>query len=133
MTGRQFDALPYEDGRLLELLEGELVPVSGPTLEHQEIVFRILMALKQHLSNTGAIVSHDVEFALTPDTRLRPDVWVVLASRAAGINPSIARSRVVPTSPSWSFLRVSMPPTVCARWPPVLTTACRKSGRFTPK
>jgi hypothetical protein len=49
MTGLQFDALPYEEGRLRELIEGELIPVSSPTLEHQEIVFRILMALKQHL------------------------------------------------------------------------------------
>jgi Uma2 family endonuclease len=89
MTGLQFDALPYEEGRVQELLEGELIRVSSPTLEHQEIVFRILMALKQHLSNTGAVVSHDVEFALDRDTRLRPDVWAVLASRAAKINPSL--------------------------------------------
>lgn len=89
MTGLQFDSLPYEEGRLRELLEGDLIPVSSPTLEHQEIVFRILMALKQHLSNTGAVVSHDVEFALAHDTRLRPDVWAVLASRAAKINPSL--------------------------------------------
>lgn len=89
MTGLQFDALPYEEGRFRELLEGELIPVSSPTIEHQEIVFRILMALKQHLSNTGAVVSHDVEFALASDTRLRPNVWAVLASRAAEINPSL--------------------------------------------
>jgi Uma2 family endonuclease len=55
MTRLQFDALPYEEGRLQELIEGELIPVSGPTLEHQEIVFRILMALKQHQINPSLV------------------------------------------------------------------------------
>lgn len=27
LTGSQFDALPYEDGRRWELLDGELIPV----------------------------------------------------------------------------------------------------------
>jgi Uma2 family endonuclease len=89
MTGTEFDALPYDEGRALELLDGEQIPASSPTLEHQEIVFRILIALKQHLSNAGAIVSHDVGFALSHNTRLRPDVWAILAPRMAGINPSI--------------------------------------------
>jgi Uma2 family endonuclease len=89
MTGIEFDALPYEEGRTRELLEGELIPVSSPTVGHQEIVFRILVALKQHLSNTGAIVSHDVEFALAHNIRLRPDVWAILASRAVDINTSV--------------------------------------------
>ncbi len=31
MTGAQFDALPYEQGRHWELLEGDLIAVSSPT------------------------------------------------------------------------------------------------------
>lgn len=45
-TGIEFDALPYAEGRRWELLEGELIPVSSPTLKHQEIVFRVLAPLK---------------------------------------------------------------------------------------
>ncbi|HEX4810392.1 MAG TPA: Uma2 family endonuclease [Bryobacteraceae bacterium] len=86
MAGTAFDALPYEEGRLWELLNGELTPVSSPTLEHQEIVFRLLVALKQYLVNKGGIVSHDVEFALSEDTRLRPDVWLVSAPRSLSLD-----------------------------------------------
>lgn len=65
MTGAQFDDLPYEEGRHWELLEGDLVEVSSPTLDHQEIVYRILAALKQYLGGGRGIASHDVEFALS--------------------------------------------------------------------
>ena len=49
MAGIQFDALPYQEGRRWELLEGDLVEVSSPTPEHQDIVFNLLAALKQYL------------------------------------------------------------------------------------
>ena len=39
MTGLQFDALPYDEGRLWELLDGDLIEVPSPTLQHQDIVF----------------------------------------------------------------------------------------------
>ena len=86
MMGAQFDALPYEEGRRWELIDGELIPVSSPTLDHQEIVFLILAALKRHLEGTMGIASHDVEFALSENTRVRPDVWVLLAENAARID-----------------------------------------------
>lgn len=88
MAGLEFDALPYEEGRLWELLDGELTPVSSPTMGHQEIVFRILMALKQYLTRKGGIGSHDVEFALSKDTRVRPDVWLILAPRSLTLDSS---------------------------------------------
>jgi Uma2 family endonuclease len=88
MAGPEFDVLPSEEGRLWELLDGEPTPVSSPTLEHQEIVFRILMALKQYLAGNGGVVSHDVEFALSRDTRVRPDVWLVLAPRSLTLDAS---------------------------------------------
>jgi Uma2 family endonuclease len=45
MTGAQFDALAYEEGRRWELIEGELVEVSSPTPEHQILVQKLLLAL----------------------------------------------------------------------------------------
>ena len=50
MSGLQFDALPYEDGRRWELLEGNLIEEPSPTPHHQAIVFNILMALRQYLA-----------------------------------------------------------------------------------
>jgi len=46
MSGAQFDALPYQEGRRWELLEGELIEVPSPTAEHQIIVSNILLAIR---------------------------------------------------------------------------------------
>ena len=83
MSGAQFDALPYEEGRRWELLAGDLIEVSSPTPEHQDIVFNLLSALKQHLKTLKAARAHqDIEFALSERDRLRPDVCVLLEDRA---------------------------------------------------
>lgn len=83
MAGTQFDALPYEEGRRWELLEGDLVEVSSPTPEHQDIVFNLLAALKQYLkAQPNGRAHQDVEFALSDQDRLRPDVCVLLGERA---------------------------------------------------
>src|SRR6478672_761020 len=89
MTGSQFDALPYDEGRRWELLNGELIPMPSPTPRHQEIVFRVQLALRQYLQahDAGSLTYSDLEFALTDDTRLRPDVCVVLGEKARGLDP----------------------------------------------
>ena len=81
MSGLQFDALPYEEGRRWELLEGACIEVSSPTPRHQEIVFRVLLILRQYLAESGTALA-DVEFALADLMRLRPDVCVLLADKA---------------------------------------------------
>ena len=71
MAGIQFDALRYQEGRRWELLEGDLVEVSSPTPEHQDIVFNLLAALKQYLKEQSVGRAHqDVEFALSRQDRL---------------------------------------------------------------
>jgi Uma2 family endonuclease len=98
MTGAQFDALPYEEGRLWELVDGELIPMPSTTLEHQAIVQIIQVALFMHFAtnrNQGAAFP-DVEFALEENYRVRPDVFVLLSERAATVD----RTKVpVPGSP----------------------------------
>ncbi len=85
MSGAQFDALPYEQGRQWELLEGELIEVPSPTLEHQIIVKVLLLAIERYLegSNEQCVVVSDVEFALSDDVRLRPDVCLASAGKSA--------------------------------------------------
>ena len=62
MSGAQFDALPYEEGRRWELVAGDLIEVPSPTPEHQDIVFNLLQALKQHLRTRKAARPHqDIE------------------------------------------------------------------------
>jgi Uma2 family endonuclease len=87
MTGPQFDALPYEQGRRAELIEGELVEVSSPTPEHQILVQRILLALVLYVqTQSRGLVLADVEFALAEDIRVRPDVLVLLGEKAERLN-----------------------------------------------
>jgi Uma2 family endonuclease len=81
MSGLEFDALPYEEGRRWELLGGELIAVSSATLKHQKFGFKIQTLLSSHIRNRGEVAS-DVEFALSDDTRVRPDVFVLLPSTA---------------------------------------------------
>jgi Uma2 family endonuclease len=84
MTGAQFDALPYEEGRRWELVNGELIAVPSPTWRHQDIAFEMHLALKQYFRTSGAkgLVAQDVEFAMTADDRVRPDVCVLLNEKA---------------------------------------------------
>lgn len=86
MTGAEFDTLPYEEGRRWELVCGELIAVPSPTLRHQEIVFRIQLALKQYLRGKNGLAIADVEFALSPDDRVRPDVCAILGEKADRID-----------------------------------------------
>jgi Uma2 family endonuclease len=89
MTGPQFDALPYEEGRRWELIQGELVEVSSPTPEHQILVQKLLLALALYLQTRGrGLVLADVEFALAGDIRVRPDVLVLLGEKAERLDKS---------------------------------------------
>jgi Uma2 family endonuclease len=87
MSGLQFDALPYEEGRRWELLEGDPIEVSSPTPRHQAVVFNILMALRHYLAGGKGAAFADVEFALSDLSRLRPDVCVLLAEKARQLDP----------------------------------------------
>ena len=85
VTGAQFDALPYDEGRQWELITGIRIPVSSSTPRHQDIVFESCWRLRLYLKESGAAARacQDVEFALTANDRVRPDARVLLAERAA--------------------------------------------------
>ena len=82
MSGLRFDALPYDEGRRWELLEGDLIEVSSPTPRHQAVVFNVLLALRRYLTGRQDAAFSDVEFALSDLLRLRPDICVLLAEKA---------------------------------------------------
>jgi Uma2 family endonuclease len=79
VTGTQFDAMPYAEGRKWELVNGELISVSSPTPRHQDIVFEILLAVRRYLEQSKAtgLAYQDVEFAMSDLDRVRPDVCVL--------------------------------------------------------
>ncbi|MGD0361116.1 MAG: Uma2 family endonuclease [Bryobacteraceae bacterium] len=89
VTGTQFDAMPYAEGRKWELVNGELISVSSPTPRHQDIVFEILLAVRRYLEQSKAtgLAYQDVEFAISDLDRVRPDVCVLLGDNAARMDP----------------------------------------------
>jgi Uma2 family endonuclease len=88
MTGTQFDALPYEEGRRWELVNGELVPVPSPTFRHQDIGLETTLAFKNYFKSSGVrgLAGYDLEFALSDSDRVRPDVFVLLEEKATRLN-----------------------------------------------
>jgi Uma2 family endonuclease len=86
ISGLEFDALPYEEGRRWELLEGSLIEVSSATPRHQKIVSKLFLALERYLNGGRGEVFMDVEFALSPLLRLRPDVCLLLVQKALALN-----------------------------------------------
>jgi Uma2 family endonuclease len=91
MSGKQFDDLPYDEGRRWELQDGELIPVSGATPRHQAIVSRLVHLLQDYLeaNAAGGLAIPDVEFALSDVLRLRPDVCVLLPEKAGRLDPDL--------------------------------------------
>lgn len=106
LTGEQFDALPYEEGRHWELVEGELIAVSSPTPEHQLILQQLLFAFLLHLQahpEQGMALT-DVEFALADDYRVRPDILFLQTNRASSLDK---RKVPVPGAPDLAIEIIS--------------------------
>ncbi|HTS29312.1 MAG TPA: Uma2 family endonuclease [Bryobacteraceae bacterium] len=97
MTGAAFDQLPYEEGRNLELLQGEVIEVSTPTPRHQRIAGRILYSLYAYFDREPiGEVLQESEFALGDDNRLQPDLAVVLGDSRNSIDPDRTPIPLVP-------------------------------------
>ena len=75
MTAEQFDALPEEECRKWELLDGELIEVSSATPKHNRILARLLRLLDNFAEarKLGAVLP-ETDLAVRANTRLRPDM-----------------------------------------------------------
>jgi Uma2 family endonuclease len=75
MTAEQFDALPEEEGRKWELLDGELIQVSSATPKHNRILARLLRLLDSFAEEKrlGAVLP-ETDLAVRANTRLRPGI-----------------------------------------------------------
>jgi Uma2 family endonuclease len=75
MTAEQFDALPEEEGRKWELLDGELIEVSSATPEHNFILAQLLTLLHSFvIARRLGVVLPETDLAVRANTRLRPDM-----------------------------------------------------------
>ena len=75
MTAEQFDALPEEEGRKWELLDGELIEVPSATPKHNRILGRLFKLLDSFAEarSLGAVLI-ETDLAVRANTRLRPDM-----------------------------------------------------------
>jgi Uma2 family endonuclease len=74
MTAEQFDALPEEEGRKWELLDGELIEVSSATPKHNRILARLMTFLNSFAeARKLGVVLPETDLAVRANTRLRPD------------------------------------------------------------
>ena len=78
-------ALPEEEGRHYELIEGELFVNPAPLLKHQRILRRLLSALDRYFEEHGGgeVFCSPVDVVLAPDVVLEPDLVVIRSERAA--------------------------------------------------
>jgi Uma2 family endonuclease len=82
MTTAQFDALPVEEGRRWELLDGELIEMSSATLRHNLMQMRLGAAMHNWLvANDRGAVAPTTEFAFGAN-RFQPDLAVLLKAKS---------------------------------------------------
>jgi Uma2 family endonuclease len=78
MTAEQFDALPQEEGRRRELLDGELIEVPTAIANHNLIEARLIKTLLTWLEEDDrGVALPTTEFAFR-ENRFQPDVAVLL-------------------------------------------------------
>ena len=85
MTYEEFMALPAEEGKHYELVEGELVVNPAPLPRHQRIVRKIVGRLDRYFEahGNGEVWHAPLDVVLSRENVLEPDVAVILSERAS--------------------------------------------------
>ena len=77
MTARDYFAMPDTEERY-ELIEGRLVLMPSPTLDHQDIVLEIAVAFREHQRHHGGrVVIAPADVELSFKTVFQPDVFYI--------------------------------------------------------
>jgi Uma2 family endonuclease len=84
LTYQDYAALPA-DGRRYELHEGELSVTAAPVTAHQRVLFRLAVALDQHVRarGLGEVLISPIDCILSDITVVEPEIVYVAADRAA--------------------------------------------------
>ena len=77
-TADMVRALP-EDGQRYETVHGELLVTPAPQAWHQEIAFRVAVALREYCGRCGIghVMMSPADISWSSDTLVQPDVFVV--------------------------------------------------------
>jgi Uma2 family endonuclease len=93
MTESEFLSLP-ESMRPIELVDGELVRAPSPSFWHQEVLARLVLALRTWASNCpqqATVVQAPLDVRFGPDRILQPDAMVFLTRLARDVKGPVLR------------------------------------------
>jgi len=85
LSAEEFDNYPFEEDKRYELDEGELIEMTRPAYQHNQALQNLLVELVLYFRKNRigqALVSENL-YALSPTTRLAPDVAVILGDHRA--------------------------------------------------
>lgn len=93
MTADEYLAMPEDDGRRFELLDGVLEEMTGANLKHQRVIGRLFVLLREALQVTGhgEVLFAPFDVVLDDRTVLQPDLIFVRRENAGVLNPRNAR------------------------------------------
>jgi Uma2 family endonuclease len=83
LTAEEFDNYPFEEDKRYELDGGELIEMTRPAYKHNRVVQNLNGELLFYFRKTriGEVLNPENLFAISPSTRLAPDVAVILGDR----------------------------------------------------
>ena len=88
LTYEEFMALPEEEGKHYELIEGELVVNPAPFLRHQRILTKLISALDHYFDEHGGgeVLPAPIDVVLSSELVLQPDLVIVTSARSSLIS-----------------------------------------------
>lgn len=86
MTAAEYLELP-ETMTPMMLVDGEVIELPGPTVEHQRLLLKLLLLLQGHIS-TGEILIAPVDVLLDSGNVVQPDLlWIAPDSQTSSVGP----------------------------------------------
>jgi Uma2 family endonuclease len=97
LTAEQFDNYPFEEDKRYELDEGEMIEMTRPAYKHNRIVQNLNADLVFYFRQrkSGEVLNPENLFAISPTTRLAPDLAVILGDHRADLR----EAKVIPIIP----------------------------------
>ncbi len=89
MTYEEFMALPEEEGKHYELIEGELISNPAPVPRHQWILAKLQYALHAYFETHGGGRAYfsPIDVVLSNENLVEPDIIVLMSDRLSLIGP----------------------------------------------
>lgn len=84
LTAEEFDNYSFEEDKRYELDEGELIEMTRPAYWHNRIVQNLNVDLSFYFRKmrTGEVLNPENLYAISPTTRLAPDLAVILGDHS---------------------------------------------------